>query len=62
MCAAPVKNPLPVGEGVWSMCKTMKTGRYFAWLSAVAVQMLTGCDLGTMRAYRHVQVLTLPES
>jgi len=34
------ENPLPVGEGVWSMCDAMKTGRYGAWLSTVAGQML----------------------
>ena len=34
------ENPMPVGEGVWSMCNTMKTGRYSAWLSTVAEQML----------------------
>ena len=34
------KNLLPVG-GVWSMCNTMKTGRYGAWLSTVVGQMLT---------------------
>jgi hypothetical protein len=28
--------PLPLGDGVWSTCITMKTGRYVAWLSAVA--------------------------
>jgi len=41
------ENALPVGEGVWSMCNTMKTGRYGTWLSTVAGQMLTGSDLGT---------------
>jgi len=30
------ENPLPVGEGVWSMCNIMKTGRYDAWLSTMA--------------------------
>jgi len=39
------KNPQPVGEGVWSMCNTMKIGRYGAWLSTMAGQMLTGNDL-----------------
>jgi len=34
-------SPLPVGKGVWSMCYTMKTGRYGAWLSTVVGQMLT---------------------
>jgi len=29
------ENALPVGEGVWSMYNTMKTGRYGAWLSTV---------------------------
>ena len=63
------ENPLPVSEGVWSMCNTMKTGRYGAWLSTVAGKMLTGSDLGTKHihyrccmAYRQVQLLTLPES
>jgi len=37
-----IENPLPVGESVWSMCNTMKTGRYGAWVSTVAGQMLTG--------------------
>ena len=32
---------VPVGEGAWSMCNTMKSGRYGAWLSTVAGQMLT---------------------
>ena len=32
---------MPVGEGVWSMCNTMKTGRYGAWCSTMAGQMLT---------------------
>jgi len=41
------ENPLPVSEGVWSMCNTMKTGRYGAWLSTMAGKMLTGSDLGT---------------
>jgi len=45
------ENPLPFGEGVWSMCNTMKTGRYGAWLSTVAGQMLTGSDLGTKRVH-----------
>jgi len=40
-------NPLSIGEGVWSMCNTMKTGRHGAWLSTVAGQMLTDSDLGT---------------
>jgi len=43
----PSENPLPVAEGVWIMCSTKKTGRYGAWLSTVAGQMLTGSDLGT---------------
>jgi len=34
------ENTLPVGEGVWGMCNAMKTGRYGAWLSTVAGQML----------------------
>ena len=44
----------------------MKTGRYGAWLSTVAGEMLTGSDLGTKHVryrwcvvYRHVQLLTL---
>jgi len=37
MCTS--ENLLPVGEGVWSMCNTMKTGRYGAWLPTVAGQM-----------------------
>ena len=45
------ENPLPVGEGVWSMCNTMKTGRYGAWLSTVAGQMLTGSDLDTKHVH-----------
>ena len=45
------ENPLPVVEGVWSMCNTMKTGRYCAWLSTVAGQMLTGSDLGTKHVH-----------
>jgi hypothetical protein len=45
------KNPLPVGEGVWSMCNTMKTGRYGAWLLTVAGQMLTGRYLGTKHVH-----------
>jgi len=45
MCVA------PVGEGVWNMCNTMKTGRYGAWLSTVAGQMLTGSDLGTKHVH-----------
>jgi len=55
------KNPQPFGEGVWNMCKTMKTGRYDAWFSTVAGQMLTCSDLGTKHVhyrwcvvYRHV--------
>ena len=63
------ENPLPIVEGVWSMCNTMKQGRYGAWLSTVAGEMLTGSDLGTKHvryrwcvAYRHVQLITLPES
>ena len=44
-------NPLPVGEGVWSMCNTMKTGRHGAWLSTVAGQMLSGSDLGTKHVH-----------
>ena len=32
------ENPLPIGDGVWSMYNTMKTG---AWLSSVAGQLLT---------------------
>ena len=36
LCVAPVKIHCLVGEGVWSMCNTMKTDRYGAWLSAVA--------------------------
>ena len=63
------ENPLPVGEGVWSMCNTMKTGRYCAWLLTVAGQMLIGSELGTKQvhyircvAYRHVHLLTLSES
>jgi len=38
----------PVGEGVWSMYNTMKTG---AWLSSVAGQMLTGSDLSTKHVH-----------
>jgi len=45
------KNPQPVGEGVWSMCNTMKTGKYGAWLSTVAGQTLTGSDLGTKHVH-----------
>jgi len=45
------KNPQPVGEGVWSMRSTMKTGRYDAWLSTVAGPMLTGSDLGTKHVH-----------
>ena len=45
------ENPLPIVEGVWCMCNTMKTGRYGAWLSTVAGQMLTGSDLGTKHAW-----------
>jgi len=63
------ENPLPVGEGVWSMCNTMKTGRYGASLSTVAWQMLTGSDLGTEHVhcrwcmvYRHVQLLRSRQS
>ena len=45
------KNPLPVGD-VWRVCNAMQTGRYGAWLSTVAGQMLTGhqaCPLQMMR-------------
>jgi hypothetical protein len=45
------ENPMPIGEGVWSMCNTMKTGRYGMWLSTVAEQMLTGSDLGTKHVH-----------
>jgi len=45
------ENPLAVGEVVWIMCNTMKTGRYVAWLSTVAGQMLTGSDLGTKHVH-----------
>jgi len=41
------ENPLPVGEGVWSMCNNMKTGRYGAWLSTVAGHV----DLGTKHVH-----------
>jgi len=41
------ENALPVGEGVWRMCNIIKTGRYNAWLSTMAGQMLTGSDLST---------------
>jgi len=30
------KNPMQVGDGVWSICNTVQTGRYGAWLSTVA--------------------------
>ena len=53
------KNPMPVGDGVWSMCNTMQTGRYGAWLSTVAGHV------GTKHvhhrwcvAYRCIQLLT----
>jgi len=45
------KNPQPFGEGVQSMCNTMKTGRYGTWLSTVSGQMLTGSDLGTKHVH-----------
>ena len=45
------ENPLPVGEGVWSMCNTRKTGIHGAWLSTVAGQMLSGSDLGTKHVH-----------
>ena len=45
------ENPLPVAEGVWIMCSIKETGRYSAWLSTVAGQMLTGSDLGTQRVH-----------
>ena len=35
------ENPPSVVEGVWSMCNTMKTGSYSAWLSPVTGQTLT---------------------
>jgi hypothetical protein len=44
------ENLLPVG-GVWSMCNTMKTGRYNGWLSTVVGEMLTGSDLGTKHVH-----------
>ena len=45
------ENPLPIGDGVWSMYNTMKTGRYGAWLSTLVEQMLTGSDLGTKHVH-----------
>ena len=46
MCVLPVKNPLPVDEGVWSMCNTMKQSDmvhgFQQWQD-----ILTSSDLGT---------------
>jgi len=45
------ENSLPVGEGVWSVCSTMKTSRYSVWLSTVAEQILIGSDQGTRQIH-----------
>ena len=57
------ENPMPVSESVWSMYNTMQTGRYDAWLSTVAGHVGTRhVHYRRCVAYRHIQLLMLPES
>ena len=57
------KNPMPVRDSVWSMCNTMQTGRYGAWLSTVAGHVGTKhVHYKWCVAYRHIQLLVLSGS
>jgi len=47
MCVAPVNNPMPVGDGVWSICNTVQTtvNGYEQWQDMLAPSMSTTDDV-----------------